>query len=54
MRGNSFAKPDKKTVISVSPFQGAMGTIHFDAEGECRVPLQVMKREAGKTIPLTR
>ena len=52
MKSGSFAKPDKKAVISVSPFQGAMGTIHFDAEGECRVPLKLMKREAGKTVLL--
>lgn len=52
LKSGAFAKPNKQAVISVSPFQGAMGTIHFDSEGECRIPLKLMKREAGKTVVL--
>jgi len=52
MMSGAFAKPNKRSIIAGAPFQGMMGTIQFDAEGECRVPLEIMKREAGKTVLL--
>ena len=52
MMSGAFAKPNKRSIIAGSPFQVMMGTIEFDAEGECRVPLEIMKREEGKTVLL--
>jgi len=47
---NNFEKLNKTSIISLSPFDGVMGTINFDSEGESRIKLKVMKRENGKTI----
>jgi branched-chain amino acid transport system substrate-binding protein len=52
MMSGAFAKPKKRSIIAGAPFQVMMGTIQFDAEGECRVPLKIMKREAGRTVLL--
>ena len=52
MMSGAFAKPKKRSIIAGSPFQVMMGTVQFDAEGECRVPLKMMKREAGRTVLL--
>jgi branched-chain amino acid transport system substrate-binding protein len=52
MKTGTFKKPVKADIISVSPFQGAMGQIAFDNEGECRVPLRLMKRLNGQNVPL--
>jgi branched-chain amino acid transport system substrate-binding protein len=52
MMSGAFVKPHKRSIIAESPFQVMMGTIQFDTEGECRIPLKVMKREAGKTVLL--
>jgi ABC-type branched-subunit amino acid transport system substrate-binding protein len=50
LRNGTSAKPSKSTIISLSPFQGVMSPIRFDAEGESRITLQLMKREGGTTI----
>lgn len=50
LRNGTSAKPSKRTIISLSPFQGVMSPIRFDAEGESRITLQLMKREGGTTI----
>ena len=52
MMSGAFVQPNKRSIIAGAPFQVMMGTIQFDAEGECRIPLKLMKREAGKTVLL--
>jgi branched-chain amino acid transport system substrate-binding protein len=43
-------KPDKASVIALSPFKGAMGTIHFDSDGDSRIELRLMVRRGGRTV----
>lgn len=50
LRGGSFNRPNKGSIISLSPFQGVMSPIRFDAEGESRITLQLMRREGGTTV----
>ncbi|MDO8803317.1 MAG: ABC transporter substrate-binding protein [Elusimicrobiota bacterium] len=50
LKAKPMGKPDKPGVIALSPFNGAMGTILLDGEGECSVPLMLMRREKGRTV----
>jgi len=50
LKAKTAGKPDKPGVITLSPFKGAMGTILLDGEGECSVPLMLMRREKGRTV----
>ena len=43
-------RPDKAAVIALSPFQGAMGPIRFDSDGDSRIDLRLMVRQAGRTV----
>jgi branched-chain amino acid transport system substrate-binding protein len=45
-------KISKAKLISLSPLNGVMGSITLDSQGESRIKLQLMKREAGKTIKI--
>lgn len=50
MREGGMQKPTKAAITALSPFEGVMGTIQLDVEGECRVRLDLMKRVKGRNI----
>jgi branched-chain amino acid transport system substrate-binding protein len=52
MKEGGSGKIDKSGMIALSPFQGVMGTITLDSQGESRIKLQLMKRVGGKTVKL--
>ena len=52
LKKGTFSIPDKTTLVSLSPFQGVMGPIEFDAQGECRIPLRLMKRQNDATVQI--
>jgi branched-chain amino acid transport system substrate-binding protein len=53
MKSGTFKKPNKETILFLSPFQGIMGQINFDAEGDSQLPLMLMKRVDGQTVLLS-
>ena len=52
MKGSGDGKPSKASMIARSPLNGVMGQITLDSDGECDVPLKMMKREQGRTVLL--
>ncbi|PJB69189.1 MAG: hypothetical protein CO095_10220, partial [Armatimonadetes bacterium CG_4_9_14_3_um_filter_58_7] len=50
---NDGRTPGKAEVVALSPFEGAMGPIQFDSDGDSRIALRLMVRRAGRTELLT-
>ncbi len=50
LKSGSFTKPTKPEVLSLSPFQGVMGEIRFDASGDSDIPLKLMRRDQNQTV----
>lgn len=50
MRDGQLQKPNKAAMTSLSPFDGVMGVITLDKEGESRIRLELMQRVNGKNI----
>jgi len=50
MRDGRFQKPSKAAITALSPFDGVMGTIQLDKEGESRVRLDLMQRVNGRNM----
>ena len=42
--------PNKASVIALSPFEGAMGEIRFDSDGDSRIGLRLMVRAGSRTV----
>jgi branched-chain amino acid transport system substrate-binding protein len=53
MKDGGSGKVDKAGMIALSPFQGVMGPITLDTQGESRIKLQLMKRVGNKTVKLS-
>ena len=47
MTKNDLQPPTKPGIVALSPFQGVMGEIRLDAQGESRVRLELMERVGG-------
>ncbi|MEI8192073.1 MAG: ABC transporter substrate-binding protein [candidate division NC10 bacterium] len=45
-------KPDKAAIISLSPFEGVMGSIPMDSDGRIRVTFHLIRREKGRSVPV--
>ena len=52
MREGQYQKPSKAAITALSPFEGVMGTIQLDSDGESRIRLDLMRRVDGRNIRL--
>lgn len=49
----TLTAPTKQSLTALSPFKGIMGKITLDEKGENDIPLRLMIRRDGRTIPYT-
>lgn len=54
MTKKGIATPAKPAILRQSPFRGVVGTINIDKDGESSFDMQLMKRDAGQTVLLSR
>jgi branched-chain amino acid transport system substrate-binding protein len=40
----------KQRIVSMTPYEGVMGELRLDKQGECDIALRLMRREAGKNV----
>lgn len=49
-KDGAFVGPSKASAIALSPFNGCVGAVRLDQEGESHIPLKLMRRNAGQTV----
>lgn len=53
LTNETMTAPTKQSLIALSPFKGIMGDIALNERGENDIPLRLMIRRDGRTIPYT-
>lgn len=51
-KNGTFVPPSKAGAIALSPFNGCIGAIRLDGEGESHIPLKLMQRKGNQTVLL--